>query len=66
MIGAGKEAMQNYLWRGDHYLVFKNPQTGKEFDAFFSPQLNGQYYAHLSGVPKVFPKANVEKVLGRL
>jgi len=63
MIGAGKEAMQKYLWRGDHYLVFKNPQTGKEFDAFFSPQLNGQYFAHLSGVPKVFPEANVEKVL---
>lgn len=33
------------------------------FDAFFTPQLNGQYFAHISGVPAVFPKANVEKVL---
>lgn len=63
MLKAGKEAMQKYLWRGDHYLVYNDPQTGQKLDAFFTPQLNGQYYAHISGVPGVFPKANVEKVL---
>jgi uncharacterized protein (DUF608 family) len=61
MIQAGKDAMEKHLWRGDHYLVYNDPKTGKVFDAFYTPQLDGQYYAHLSGVPGVFPKDHVEK-----
>jgi uncharacterized protein (DUF608 family) len=63
MLKAGKEAMQKYLWKGDHYLVYNDTKNGKEFDAFFTPQLNGQYFALASGVPGVFPKENVEKVM---
>jgi uncharacterized protein (DUF608 family) len=63
MIEAGKGALQKYLWRGDHYLVFNDPTTGRKLDAFYTPQLNGQYYARISGVPGVFPEENVQKVL---
>ena len=63
LLEAGKEAMQKCLWRGDHYLVYNDPQTGKQLDTFFSAQLNGQFWARLHGVPPVFPKQNVAKVL---
>ena len=36
LIAAGKDAMQKYLWKGDHYLVYNDPKTGKTLDAFFS------------------------------
>jgi uncharacterized protein (DUF608 family) len=62
-IHAGKEALEKYLWRGDHYLVYNDPTTGKTFDAFYTPQLDGQYFAHVSGAPRVLPKENVEKIL---
>jgi len=63
LVAAGKEAMQKYLWKDDHYLIYNDTMTGKTLDAIFSPTLNGQYYAHYNGVPTVFPKENVEKVL---
>ena len=66
LITAGKEAMQQYLWKGDHYLVYNDTKTGKTLDAFFSPQLNGQYWARFCGLPEVFPKENVRRVLSTL
>jgi len=63
LVAAGKDAMQKYLWKGDHYLIYNDTKTGKTLDAIFSPTLNGQYWAHFTGVPTVFPKENVEKVL---
>jgi len=63
LIAAGKEAMQKYLWKGDHYLIYNDPKTGKTLDALFSPTLNGQYFARFNGVPPVFPKENVESFL---
>jgi len=66
LLEAGKEAMQKYLWRGDHYLVYNDPQTGKQLDAFFSAQLNGQFWARLHGVQPVFPQQNIATVLAVL
>jgi len=66
LVAAGKEAMQKYLWNGNHYLVYNDTKTGKTLDAFFSPTLNGQYYAHFTGVPPVFPKENVDRILAFL
>ena len=63
LIAAGKDTMQKYLWRGDHYMIYNDTKTGKTLDAIFSPTLNGQYFAHYSGVEPVFPKENVDKVL---
>ena len=63
LVAAGKDAMQKYLWKGDHYLIYNDTKTGKTLDAVFSPTLNGQYYSHFAGVPTVFPKENVEKIL---
>jgi len=66
LIAAGKDAMQQHLWTGDHYLIFNDLKTGKTLDAFFSPQLNGQYWARFCGLPDVFPKENVRRVLSTL
>jgi len=63
LLEAGKEALQKHLWKGDHYLVYNDTQSGKQLDAFFSAQLNGQFWARLHGVPAVFPKQNVGIVL---
>ena len=64
LVAACKDAMQRYLWKGDHYLIYNDTKTGKTPDAVFSPTLNGQYhYSHFAGVPTVFPKENVEKIL---
>jgi len=63
LVAAGKDAMQKFLWKGDHYLIYNDLKTGKTLDAVFSPTLNGQYFAHFSGVAPVFPKENVEKIL---
>ena len=56
MLEAGKEAMQKYLWKGDHYLVYNDPKTGKQLDAFFTPELNGQYCARLQRRAASLPK----------
>jgi uncharacterized protein (DUF608 family) len=63
LLAAGKDAMQKHLWKVDHYLIYNDTKTGKTLDAIFSPTLNGQYFARYSGVPPVFPKENVEKIL---
>ena len=66
LIDAGKDAMQKYLWKGDHYLIYNDTKTGKTLDAFFTPVLNGQYYARYNGVPAPFPKKNVDIILATL
>ncbi len=66
LLAAGKDALQKYLWKSDHYMVYNDPVTGKSLDAFFSPTLNGQYYAHYCGLPMVFPENNVKSVLAIL
>ncbi len=63
MLKAGKEVMEKDLWKGDHYLVYYDPKTGKKLDAFFTPELDGPYYARFSGVPRVLPRENVKKML---
>jgi uncharacterized protein (DUF608 family) len=66
LIAAGKDALEKHLWKGDHYLVYNDTITGKMLDAFFSPALNGQYWAHFCGLPNVFPQENVRRVLKTL
>ena len=66
LVVAGKEAMQRHLWKVDHYLIYSDTQAGRVLDAFFTPQLNGQYYARFAGVPTVFQHENVNKILAIL
>ncbi|MHB1460957.1 MAG: GH116 family glycosyl-hydrolase [Armatimonadota bacterium] len=66
IIAAGKEAMQKHLWAKTHYIVWQEPTTNEALDAFFSPSLNGQFFARQHGVPGVFPKANIDVVLQQM
>jgi uncharacterized protein (DUF608 family) len=63
LAASGREALQNYLWKGNHYLIYNDTQKGQVLDAFFTPQLNGQYFARFAGVPLVFPHENVDRIL---
>ncbi|MDO8685891.1 MAG: hypothetical protein Q7J78_04380, partial [Clostridiales bacterium] len=51
------------LWTGDHYMAMNEPETGEKLDCIFMPQLNGQLYARLHGLPGVFPEQNVQRTL---
>jgi uncharacterized protein (DUF608 family) len=60
---AGAQALEQYLWTGNYYRVYYEPETGRHMDVFFVPQLDGQLFARLHGLPGVFPEDHVEKVL---
>jgi len=62
-LDAGAKALEQYLWTGKYYMVYNEPETGRQLDVVFTPQLNGQYYARAHGLPEVFPKKNVDLVL---
>ena len=62
-IEAGAKAMEDYLWTGNYYRLYNEPETGRHMDPLFVPQLDGQLYARLDGLPGVFPQDHVEKVL---
>ncbi|MFH1008972.1 MAG: GH116 family glycosyl-hydrolase [Candidatus Latescibacterota bacterium] len=62
-LAAGEKAMQDHLWTGDHYMAMNEPETGAKLDCIFMPQLNGQLYARMHGLPGVFPEPNVQRTL---
>jgi hypothetical protein len=64
MLNAGANAMEDHLWVGNHYLLYSEPETGKNLDVLFTPIFDGQLYAWQHGLPRVFPKARVDTVLG--
>jgi uncharacterized protein (DUF608 family) len=63
LIAAGKDALEKYMWKGDHYLIYNDTKTGKTFDALFAPMLNGHFFARFNGVRPPFPKERVETTL---
>ncbi len=62
-LDAGAKAMEDYLWTGSYYRLYNEPETGRHMDMLFVPQLDGQLYARLDGLPGVLPEDHVEKVL---
>jgi uncharacterized protein (DUF608 family) len=62
-LAAGAKAMEDYLWTGSYYRLYNEPETGRHMDPLFVPQLDGQLYTRLGGLPGVFPQDHVQKVL---
>lgn len=60
---SGTNALEQYLWNGRFYDAYNEPESGKRDNAFFTAQINGQYYAKSTGVPGVFPKDHIDSVL---
>lgn len=60
---AGAEALEKHLWNGEYYDAFNEPESGRREKAFFSPMVNGQYFAESAGLPGVFPKDRFDAVL---
>lgn len=60
---AGAEALEKHLWNGQYYDAFNEPETGRRETAFFSPMVNGQYFAESAGLPGVFPENRFDAVL---
>ena len=63
---AGAKALEEKLWNGKFYDAYNEPETGKRENAFFSPMTNGQYFAKSTGLPGVFPKDRMDKVLAMM
>jgi len=60
---AGQESLESKLWNGRYYSVFYEPTTNNRFDAFFTSQLDGQYFAWAHGEGQVFPKERINTIL---
>ena len=60
---AGASALEQHLWNGRFYDAYNEPETGRRENAFFSAQINGQYFALSAGLPGVFPKDHFDEVL---
>jgi uncharacterized protein (DUF608 family) len=61
----GSRSLERKLWneRTGSYLVYHQPETGARSDSILSDQLIGQWFAHLHGLPRVFPEEKVRTVL---
>jgi uncharacterized protein (DUF608 family) len=63
---AGSRALEEYLWAGDYYLNFHEPETGKKSDLVFGYQLDGQWIAKFHGTSNAFPEQRVKTVLATI
>lgn len=61
--GAGTKAMEDYLWAGDYYLNFHEPETGRKSEEVFGYQLDGQWISKFHGAGDAFPPQRVGAVL---
>ncbi len=62
-IEAGAKALEEYLWAGEYYLNYNEPETGEKSDLVFGYQMDGQWITDWHGLPGAFPKDRVEKSL---
>jgi uncharacterized protein (DUF608 family) len=54
-LDAGSQAMEEYLWVGETYLNFYEPESGKKSDLVFGYQLDGQWVTRFHGTVDAFP-----------
>jgi uncharacterized protein (DUF608 family) len=59
----GSRAMEERMWTGSYYLNYFEPETGKKSDAVMGYQLDGEWAARFHGLPGVFRKDRIPKVL---
>lgn len=66
-LGAGAKALEEYLWAGNYYLNFNEPETGLKSDMVFGYQLDGEWIADNHGLAEgVFPKNRVDTTLATI
>lgn len=54
------------LWAGTHYLIYRDPASGKKSDLILAHQLDGEWIADFHGVPGVFPPEHVAITLATI
>jgi uncharacterized protein (DUF608 family) len=57
------QSVENKLWAGSHYLVYKDAATGDQSDTVLANQLAGQLCADLHGLEAVFPQERISATL---
>jgi len=64
-IERGSRSVEEKLWNEGigSYLVYHQPETGVKSDSILSDQLIGQWFAHLHGLPRIFPEERVRTIL---
>jgi uncharacterized protein (DUF608 family) len=64
-IKRGSRSLEEKLWNPeqDSYLLYHQPETGIKSDSILSDQLIGQWFAHIHGLPRIFPEDRTQRVL---
>ena len=60
---AGSAAMAEFLWAGEYYLNFHEPETDTRSDLVFAYQLDGQWVARFHGTSDAFPADRASAIL---
>ncbi len=57
------QSVEEKLWAGGHYLLFKDCATGEQSDTVLANQLAGQLCADLHGLAAIFPRERIAATL---
>jgi uncharacterized protein (DUF608 family) len=60
---AGSRIMEEEMWTGTHYLLYKEPETGRSSDLVMGYALDGEWMARQHGLPGVFRPDRVATTL---
>jgi uncharacterized protein (DUF608 family) len=50
----GKRVLEEQMWNGQTYLLFKNPTTGRTADDIMANQFDAEWVSFYGGLPRVF------------
>ena len=59
----GRRALEEQLWRGDSYWLYRDAATGQESATILANQLAGQWLSSLHGLPPMFDPKRAQRVL---
>ncbi len=59
----GSHSLEGEMWCGTHYLLYKEPQSGRQSDHLLAFQMDGEWVTDLHGLPGVFNPNRVLRTL---
>jgi uncharacterized protein (DUF608 family) len=62
----GSYTIEAETWNDEYYLLYKEPETGKESNVIMGYQLDGEWMAKFHGLPEVFHLERIKTTLATL
>lgn len=59
----GSLSMESKLWKGQYYMAYRDPASGRHSDCIFSCQLDGDWIASFHGLPPIFQRDRAQATL---